>query len=208
MKTLKKEISFLDAEGHRARLTVEITDRNGYAEFTASGSFMGSMGQCLDHIKPANNAQRLLIGLWQDYHLKNIEKLPDNVQFWPDFAGHLEGILAEIEEKEKEREAEAEEKAGDDAILAKMEEEGIGEDQLEAVKAYISITGSDDLQNFEESYQGEFGSDEDFARDMAENLGEVPTATQWPHHCIDWEYAARELMMDYSVENGHYFRDL
>lgn len=208
MKELKRKVSFLDAEGHRARIEVEITKRNGYPEFTASGSFMGSSGQCLDDIKPANHEQGLLIRLWEEYHLKNVEDIPDSVQFHPDFTGHVEGILNEIERKEKEREAETSEKIGENAILAKMEEEGIGERQLEAVLAYIDITGSDDLQYFEESYYGEFGSDEDFAQDTAENIGAIDRDVAWPHNCIDWEQAARDLMMDYSESNGYYFRNL
>lgn len=204
----KKDIEFLDAENHRARIHVEITKRNGYAEFTASGSFLGSFGQCLDKIKPANNAQRLLIGLWKDYHLKNVEKLPDNVKFWPDFTGHLEGIIAEIEKKESERKAGAEEKSGDDAILAKMEEEGIDEDQFEAVKAYMEAGISDSLEDFEESYAGKFGSDEQFAQNIAEELGMIDDSAKWPNNCIDWEHASRELMCDYTESSGHYFRNI
>ena len=201
MRKLKKEVSFLDAEGHRARITVEITERNGYPEFTASGSFLGHFGQCLDSIKPANDPQNELIGLWKKYHLKNVGKLHN-------FPGHLEGILTRIEIAEKEREAKTEGKEGDEAILAKMEEEGIAEDMLEAVKAYMEVMGTDELDNFDQSYSGEFSSDEDFARDMADNIAGLPEVMHWPYSCIDWEEAARELMMDYSEQNGHYFRNI
>lgn len=80
---------------------------------------------------------------------------------------------------------------------------------VEAVKAYekLGIEEKGHFDDIEESYAGEFSSDEDFARDMADQFGEAP-ADQWPHYCIDWEYAARELMMDYSEEDGYYFRDL
>lgn len=81
---------------------------------------------------------------------------------------------------------------------------------LEAVNAYhaLGIEMNHGLENFEEAYQGEWDSDEDFAQSMAEESGEVPTNTHWPHYCIDWEYAARELMMDYSEQDGHYFRNI
>jgi antirestriction protein len=57
----------------------------------------------------------------------------------------------------------------------------------------------------EESYSGEFNSDEDFAEDFAEQTG-VEISNSWPHNCIDWERAARDLMQDYNESNGHYFR--
>lgn len=79
-----------------------------------------------------------------------------------------------------------------------------------AIDAYIALgIGDEDLSDFEEAYQGQFPSDEDFAQDMAENLGAVDFKNSpWPQYCIDWEYAARELMMDYSEQNGYYFRNL
>lgn len=40
---------------------------------------------------------------------------------------------------------------------------------------------------------------EDYAREIAEDIGAIGTETsQWPLYCIDWEYAARELSMDYT----------
>jgi antirestriction protein len=38
---------------------------------------------------------------------------------------------------------------------------------------------------------------EDHARDVAEELGAIPPNVTWPCDCIDWEWAARELRMDY-----------
>jgi hypothetical protein len=63
-------------------------------------------------------------------------------------------------------------------------------------------------ENIEEAYAGSFTSDTDFAYDMAEQLGELPKDNRWPHYCIDWEYAAKELMMDYGEEGGFYFRNM
>jgi antirestriction protein len=62
-------------------------------------------------------------------------------------------------------------------------------------------------ENVDEAYAGEFKSDEEFAQQLAEDLGE-PAPTSWPYTCIDWERAARDLMYDYSESNGHYFRNL
>lgn len=40
---------------------------------------------------------------------------------------------------------------------------------------------------------------EDYARQLAEDIGAIPDDAQWPCTCIDWEWAARELAMDYSM---------
>jgi len=64
------------------------------------------------------------------------------------------------------------------------------------------------LSDIEEAYNGQYSSDEDFAQDMAEQLGAIDNNAKWPQNCIDWEYAAKELMYDYSEDNGHYFRNL
>ena len=78
--------------------------------------------------------------------------------------------------------------------------------EAEIVNAAIDcdIQGSD----IDEAYNGEFSSDEDFAQDMAEQLGAIEKNATWPNNCIDWEYAAKELMYDYCESNGHYFRNL
>lgn len=105
-----------------------------------------------------------------------------------------------------------------------IEEEGAEfvEDVLEEIDAsdledFIEEHGADkikaalecsvQLEDIEEAYQGQYRDDETFAQEMAEQLGEVSKDNGWPHYCIDWEYAARELMTDYSESNGHYFRN-
>lgn len=91
----------------------------------------------------------------------------------------------------------------------------IGRDKLEelienyseeAVNACVSLGIA--LSDFEEAYQGTYSSDEDFAQELAEQLGEIKKDVSWPYTCIDWEHAAKELMYDYAEENGHYFRNL
>jgi antirestriction protein len=77
-------------------------------------------------------------------------------------------------------------------------------------QAYIDLLGEDyaDADDCAEAYQGEFDSDEDFARYIAEELTPVDNSMAWPFNCIDWEWAAKELMNDYSEEEGYYFRNL
>lgn len=39
---------------------------------------------------------------------------------------------------------------------------------------------------------------QDYAQELAEDIGAINSDAVWPHTCIDWEQAARELKMDYS----------
>ena len=78
--------------------------------------------------------------------------------------------------------------------------------------AKLGIYKVEDVDAFfealEESYSGEFSSDEDFAQDMAEQCGLLEEKPAWPYTCIDWHFAAQELMHDYYEQDGHYFRCL
>lgn len=40
---------------------------------------------------------------------------------------------------------------------------------------------------------------ETYAQEFAEDIGAVKSDAQWPHTCINWAYAARELQYDYSA---------
>ena len=40
---------------------------------------------------------------------------------------------------------------------------------------------------------------EEYAQELAEDIGAMPEGNHWPTYCIDWERAARELAMDYSL---------
>jgi hypothetical protein len=38
----------------------------------------------------------------------------------------------------------------------------------------------------------------EYAQQLAEDIGAIESEARWPAYCIDWEYAARELQMDYT----------
>ena len=40
---------------------------------------------------------------------------------------------------------------------------------------------------------------EDYARELAADIGAINPDAGWPNNCIDWERAARELRMDYTA---------
>ena len=37
-----------------------------------------------------------------------------------------------------------------------------------------------------------------YAQELAEEIGAINCSAAWPHTCIDWDQAARELQMDYT----------
>lgn len=39
---------------------------------------------------------------------------------------------------------------------------------------------------------------EDYARQLAEDIGAIDKAASWPNTCIDWKQAAEELQQDYT----------
>lgn len=79
----------------------------------------------------------------------------------------------------------------------------------EAFCAYASNVGYEhaDAEGFQECYQGEFRSEEEFAEQLAEDIGAVDRNATWPNNHIDWEAAARDLFCgDYYMIDGHVFR--
>jgi Antirestriction protein (ArdA) len=39
---------------------------------------------------------------------------------------------------------------------------------------------------------------EQYAQELAEDIGAINKSNEWPIYCIDWERATRELKMDYT----------
>jgi antirestriction protein len=63
----------------------------------------------------------------------------------------------------------------------------------------IACPDDEALDAFTDAYCGEYASETDFAQELAEELGTVPTNYSWPASYIDWERAARDLFMsDYA----------
>ncbi|HGV9306073.1 TPA: antirestriction protein ArdA [Vibrio fluvialis] len=60
-----------------------------------------------------------------------------------------------------------------------------------------------ELERIEEAYCGQWESDEDYAQSLAEDCGDIPEHL-WNY--IDWERYARDICMDMTSSNGHYFR--
>ena len=94
----KREVSFLDSERNKFTIKCELTTRNGYLEFTASGDYGGGSGQCLDSIVPDNDYQKQLVELHSKWHLKQVSE---------DFQEELDSLLDDIDFKEDDRKGES-----------------------------------------------------------------------------------------------------
>ena len=83
---------------------------------------------------------------------------------------------------------------------------------LEVIESFVDCFGiydslDDVLEKIEESYNGEFDSDEDFVENLLINTASIPS--DLPSYVyIDWTRTARDVMMDYSTSNNYYFRNI
>jgi len=70
---------------------------------------------------------------------------------------------------------------------------------FEPIKAYIDYFGADSLDQFEERYQGEHSSEEDFARQLVDDIYNLDKMMGSLAHYFDYEAFARDLFMgDYT----------
>jgi antirestriction protein len=89
-------------------------------------------------------------------------------------------------------------------LLEKVEYMVNKHNDIDALQAWVDL-GHDNFDNFDEAYQGQYGSDEDFAQELCEDCGDIPKDLPGYIH-IDWERTAGDIMVDYEEENGYYFR--
>jgi hypothetical protein len=95
-------------------------------------------------------------------------------------------------------------------------------EQAEQVEKYVELAreltanvdvGPDDLEwaadNYGVTLIPESGF-QDYARELAEDIGAIDPQAGWPLHCIDWERAANELATDYTLieydGDSYYYR--
>jgi len=73
------------------------------------------------------------------------------------------------------------------------------------ILGYFDYTG--ELNNFDEAYQGQYSSDEDFTQQLIEET-ETEIKDLPCYIYIDWERTANVIMMDYFEVAKHYFRSM
>jgi hypothetical protein len=71
------------------------------------------------------------------------------------------------------------------------EEEQVFLDEVKNLSNEISEFEDGNMLVLEDSF-------EDYARQLAEDIGAITGSESWPCNCIDWERAANELRHDYS----------
>ena len=72
-------------------------------------------------------------------------------------------------------------------------------DRKAAYEAYVNHTNDDDIEHFEEAYQGHFDSATDFAYDLVDNIGWDGIGQNNLDMYFDYAAFGRDLMMDYSM---------
>lgn len=80
----------------------------------------------------------------------------------------------------------------------------LDEDDRNILAAYREgVDSSGTFEQARDAFMGTARDEEDFAQNYADEIGATNDGASWPHSCIDWERAARELFMDLSgVEYG------
>ena len=73
-----------------------------------------------------------------------------------------------------------------------------------AIEAFIELYGEENVEHFEDAYQGEYESGAHFAESIVDDCYgvDVPSFV-----VIDWEATWDNLYYDYSIEDGHVFCD-
>ena len=84
----------------------------------------------------------------------------------------------------------------------------LDDDERELLSAYIECTGDESatLDDAQDNFQGKHDNDEDFAQQLLEDCGSLPSDLPSYIH-IDWERTARDIMFDYTEYDGFYFRN-
>ena len=102
-------------------------------------------------------------------------------------------VIARIEELKREREELDTDLANDDEI--KAWEADCREELTALEKLAEEAIGSGDREHGETLIRDSYFNE--YAQQLAEDVGAIPDDSRWPCTCIDWDQAARELLMDY-----------
>lgn len=91
-----------------------------------------------------------------------------------------------------------------DKIIAFIQ---MDDDRKKAFEAYVSATGNDSIEDFEEHYEGEYDSEEDFATYIVNELYDLERMMGNLSYYFDYKAYARDLFIsDYIFEDGYVFR--
>jgi antirestriction protein len=96
----------------------------------------------------------------------------------------------------------------DEDTLDKIKEYcGMSEDVQRAFRAYISCMGDDSISGFEENYEGEYDSEEDFAEYIVNECYDLERMMGSLSGYFNYRQYARDLFIsDYYFDDGYVFR--
>lgn len=81
------------------------------------------------------------------------------------------------------------------------------DDKQKAFKAYVSATGDDSISDFEDCYEGEYDSEEDFATHIVNECYDLERMMGNLSYYFDYKAFARDLFIsDYIFEDGYVIR--
>ena len=147
---MERKVIFIDANHNKFTIEVEVKD----GRFSASGDWGQSSGQCLDSIKPLNDAQKQLVDIWTKYHLNDMhagtEKQEDLLRS-EDFEAELEKCLDEIESLEEDRKGEPLDLEDDELIILIEEKTDFSGRDAELCAAFVKMfdLSENDLEDIE-----------------------------------------------------------
>lgn len=101
--TFHKNVSFTDAEGKL--IFVEISVENG--RLSMVGNYNGGGGQIVDIIKPADDAQRLLVSTWRTWHLNDMHAGTEEQEAallspeFEEFKANITDLIKQVDKIEK-----------------------------------------------------------------------------------------------------------
>ena len=118
---------------------------------------------------------------------------------YTDFYMALLEVKGPISDDIEEETIEAEDPDNQEAIDAALEHHSV-----EAVAAFIELYGEENVESFEDAYQGEYESGAHYAESLVSDCYcvDIPGFV-----VIDWEATWDQLYYDYSIEDGHVFCD-
>jgi hypothetical protein len=213
--------------GTRASITIEIADRAPqhqppYVSFT--GDYDGGLGQIDTRLREDHDDDPIIARitwLWGELHMKPLPLSTEHATYLEEarrLLSQLDG--ARLKRPEIEEEAPDLEDANfsnaDDVIDSREVIKRIEElrdyidnypdaEQIEDARAELAIL--DALEQEASGYAADwrYGETlirdsyfEDYARELAEDIGAIKSDAQWPNNHIDWAAAADALKQDYT----------
>jgi antirestriction protein len=140
------------------------------------------------------------VGAWEDIQLQLSELFPSS-SFDEVLCADVEGLASHFYASNCDS-------FDLDGWLEFLEEKQTTHLEDEVISAYFDNCGVVSVDTVEEAYQGEYNSDEDFAQQLADDIGLLSGMDESLQCYFDWESWTRDLMFDYFESNGHYFRNI